>query len=61
MSLLFGNWHNKEFNVAFRDYALNIDQIRKKQEWMQAFPNNWDKVLLDLFNGFIVKQWGKYR
>lgn len=55
MSLLFGDSHNKEFNDSFRDYSLNLNKIREKNEWMQAFPNNWDAVLKELFKGCLIK------
>ena len=55
MSLLFGSCDNKEFNAAFRDYALNINKTRNKHEWMQAFPNKWDNVLIDLFKNSLIK------
>lgn len=55
ISLLFGDCNNKEFNNSFRDYALNINKIRNKHEWMQAFPNDWDSVLNELFKGCIIK------
>jgi len=55
MSLLFGNFNNHDFNAKFRDYALNINQIRKRDEWMQVFPKDWDIVLNDLFKGHILK------
>ncbi len=55
MSLLFGNCDNEKFNADFRDYALNIHQTRNKHEWMQAFPDNWDNVLVDLFKGHLIK------
>lgn len=55
MSLLFGKSDNEEFNEVFRDHALNINQTRSKHEWMQAYPNNWDHVLIDLFNNSLIK------
>lgn len=55
MSLLFGNSNNNKFNSIFRDYALNINQTRTKHEWMQAFPNNWNTVLSELFKDCIIK------
>ncbi len=55
MSLLFGDSHNKKFNDNFRAYALNLNKIREKYEWMQAFPNDWDVVLNELFKDCIIK------
>jgi len=45
---LFGDFDDKEFNRDFCEYALNTD--RNEEEWMQAFPRDWDKVLSDLFD-----------
>src|ERR1019366_901121 len=55
MSLLFGDSGNIEFNDQFKDYALNTKKTRNRHEWMQAFPNSWNNVLKDLFNGYMVK------
>jgi len=55
ISLLFGRCDNKDFNNSFRDYALNTYKFRDKYEWMQAYPDNWDNVLNELFHGCIIK------
>lgn len=55
MTLLFGNSENVEFNNHFRDYALNTNNIRNANEWMQAFPNSWDNVLQELFSKKLIK------
>ncbi|MBN1415740.1 MAG: GNAT family N-acetyltransferase [Bacteroidales bacterium] len=55
MSLLFGNWNNKDFNDSFRDYALNLNKTRERHEWMQAFPHDWNAVLNELFKDCIIK------
>jgi RimJ/RimL family protein N-acetyltransferase len=55
ISLLFGKWDNKDFNIRFRDYALNTSKIRNKYEWMQAFPGNWHKVLNELFHDCLIQ------
>lgn len=55
ISLLFGDWNNEKFNNNFMDYSLNINRIRVKYEWMQAFPNNWDMVLQELFKDCLIK------
>lgn len=55
MSLLFGECNNTEFNKNFRNYALNKNGDRRNHEWMQAFPNNWDSVLADLFGSYMIK------
>ena len=56
MSLLFGDNKNEEFNNHFFDYCLNRKGDRSKFEWMQAFPNNWDSTLSDLFGDKLVKE-----
>lgn len=51
MSLLGGDSTNAQFNLAFKDYALNLQQRKRDIEWMQIFPNEWlgvlDKLLGD--------------
>jgi GNAT superfamily N-acetyltransferase len=55
MSLLFGDSRNTEFNNKFLDYSLNKYKIRDKFEWMQAYPNDWDKVLSELYSISMIK------
>ena len=55
MSLLFGNPENDGFNRQFREYALNTDKTRNKDEWMQVFPDSWDDKLKGLFGSDLVK------
>jgi len=55
MSLLFGDCNNKVFNESLRRYSLNTDKTRKKHEWMQAFPKDWDAVLNRLFEHCMIK------
>lgn len=55
MSLLFGDYSNSGFNHQFKTYALNQDSKRSKVEWMQAYPDEWDTVLHDLFAGSVIK------
>lgn len=55
MSLLFGDWNNEKFNNSFREYSLNVNRIRGKYEWMQAFPDDWDIVLHELYKGCLIK------
>jgi RimJ/RimL family protein N-acetyltransferase len=55
MSLLFGNWKNIDFNIQFKDYALNKKQIRNSYEWMQTFPDEWNETLSDLFGDSLIK------
>ncbi|MHA2278941.1 MAG: GNAT family N-acetyltransferase, partial [Candidatus Kariarchaeaceae archaeon] len=60
MSLLFGDSQNMDFNNRFLDYSLNINKIRNKHEWMQAYPNDWDKVLSELYNDRMIKSAENY-
>jgi len=55
MSLLFGDSQNIDFNNNFLDYSLNLNKIRDKHEWMQAYPNDWDSVLLELYNNHMIR------
>jgi len=55
MTLLFGNSNNEEFNKQFADYALNINGVRNSYEWMQAFPQTWDRKLKELFGDKLIK------
>jgi len=55
---LLGNCRIKEFNDSFRDYALNLNKIREKHEWMQAFPGDWNEVLSALFKNCMIKSSG---
>lgn len=56
MSLLFGDHSNNEFNKGFKEYALNLNSNRSEHEWMQVFPNTWDKVLIELFGNKLIKE-----
>ncbi|MBI3134661.1 MAG: GNAT family N-acetyltransferase [Bacteroidetes bacterium] len=49
MTLLAGNSDNEAFNQAFKKHALNLEHTRNTFEWMQAFPENWNAVLANLF------------
>jgi hypothetical protein len=49
MSLLFGKTSNDEFNSWFLDYAFNTFKIRNKYEWLQAYPDSWNRKLSILF------------
>ena len=55
MSLLFGSHDNDEFNRQFKEYALNRDKLRNKNEWMQVFPDSWDDKLKELFGSDLIK------
>lgn len=49
MSLLFGDSDNSTFNDSFLSYAINLNQTRNSIEWLQAFPEKWNKRLQSLF------------
>ncbi|HPI69357.1 MAG TPA: GNAT family N-acetyltransferase [Bacteroidales bacterium] len=55
MSLLFGDSQNPDFNNKFLEYSLNFNKTRDKHEWMQAYPNDWDKVLSVLYSNYMIK------
>lgn len=55
MSLLFGETGNHDFNRDFLKSALNLDKVRNKPEWLQAYPGEWDKVLGVLFRDHLKK------
>ncbi len=55
MSLLFGETDNENFNEWFVDYALNTFKIRNNYEWLQAFPDSWNKKISELFGTKLIK------
>ena len=55
MSLVLGDSQNIDFNNNLLDYSLNLNKIRDKHEWMQAYPNDWDSVLLELYNNHMIR------
>jgi len=55
MSLLFGETGKDDFNSNFIDYALNTFRIRDNDEWLQAFPDSWNKMISDLFGNNLIK------
>jgi GNAT superfamily N-acetyltransferase len=55
MSLLFGDNENDDFNSNFFDYALNTFKIRDKYEWLQTYPDSWNKKILSLFGDKLIK------
>ncbi len=55
MSLLFGENENETFNAKLFDYILNTNKFRKKCEWMQVFPDTWNKKIMDFFGKKLVK------
>jgi hypothetical protein len=54
MSLLFGDANNDEFNTQLIDYVLNTSGKRSKTEWLQLYPEAWNKRFEELFAGKIV-------
>jgi hypothetical protein len=54
MSLLFGDTENDHFNLRLRDYFLNKNQDRMKEEWLQAYPGSWNKLLSVLLGDNLV-------
>jgi len=55
MSLLFGETTNDNFNSELVKHALNKFNSRIKTEWLQAFPETWNKKLEGLFGNNLVK------
>jgi GNAT superfamily N-acetyltransferase len=55
MSLLFGDSQNIDFNKNILYYSLNLNKLRDRYEWMQAYPHDWDSVLLELYNNRMIK------
>ena len=54
MSLLLGDPDNNAFNKSFLRHALNLDQNRNSFEWMQVFPETWNKTLVELFSDKLI-------
>jgi GNAT superfamily N-acetyltransferase len=54
MSLLFGCTDKDSFNQRFAEYALNRNGSRTTNEWMQAWPGDWDATLQTLLAGHLV-------
>lgn len=55
MTLLLGAHNNESFNADFKEYSLNIGNIRNHFEWMQAYPNAWHPVLAELYKDCIIR------
>jgi len=45
MSLLFGDTTNEKFNAWLLGHALNIFKTRDRYEWLQAYPETWNKQI----------------
>jgi len=55
MSLLFGETTNKEFNSWLLGHALNIFKTRDRYEWLQVFPDTWNKLIATQWANYLVK------
>jgi GNAT superfamily N-acetyltransferase len=55
ISLLFGDSHCQTFNEKFLDYSLNTSRVRSRHEWMLSYPDDWHKVLSDLYSDKMIK------
>ncbi|MHA7830076.1 MAG: GNAT family N-acetyltransferase [Flagellimonas sp.] len=51
MTLLFGSNKNQDFNLAFKNKSGSRDTF----EWMQAYPNDWDNTLRELYGNTLIK------
>ena len=55
MTFLCGFSGNEEFNRGLVDYFSNKSYVRKKDEWLQAFPRDWDILMNSLvYDGLAV-------
>ena len=45
MTYLCGRSDNQEFNAGLIDYFIGKSHTRKRSEWLQAFPRDWDSVM----------------
>lgn len=54
MSLLFGETGNDRFNRRLQDYLFNANQERVREEWLQAYPGSWNKLLSALLGEGLV-------
>ena len=55
MSLLFGDIGNDRFNRRLRDYLFNKNRERDREEWLQAFPHTWNRILQDMLGNRLIK------
>jgi hypothetical protein len=55
MSLLFGDTENDTFNSGLIEHVLNTHGARTRPEWLQAFPETWNKKISDLFTNSLIK------
>jgi len=54
MSLLLGSTENKNFNTELYHYMVNKNNVRKKNEWLQVFPNTWNDVIKAILGSLLV-------
>lgn len=54
MSLLFGETNHNEFNKSLVNYMLNAENTRFKNEFMQVYPNEWNRKLTELLGAQII-------
>jgi len=50
MTFLCGDSNNKSFNSGLSEYFSGKSYTRKRDEWLQAYPRDWDVVM----NRFII-------
>ncbi|WP_088189669.1 GNAT family N-acetyltransferase [Desulfosporosinus sp. FKA] len=56
MSLLFGDIKKENFNKNLLSYLINRDKVRSKVEWLQVFPDSWNKQLEIILGSYLVKK-----
>ena len=54
MTFLLGDSNKIDFNQEFKRYALKKENKRSSFEWMQAYPNQWDEKLKELFGELLI-------
>jgi RimJ/RimL family protein N-acetyltransferase len=54
MTFLCGDSSNEVFNKGLFDYFIGNSNGRKKDEWLQAFPREWDKFMKRLVDEHIA-------
>jgi len=55
MSMLIGHTSDHGFIDDLLDYLLNTTKKRNKTEWLQAFPDTWNKTLKDVLGKGLIK------
>jgi RimJ/RimL family protein N-acetyltransferase len=61
VSLLLGDYENKEFNQQLCQSLLNTDHLRSQTEWMQVYPLAWNHKLEDLLGDDLLTKSRKAR